>query len=497
MKSIFKGLHFLLGSLLFLFVLLIGTTPAFASSHAASDVHPVWIIPFITLLLSIAIIPLINKHFWEKYYPAIAIFLGLITIFYYLLIAKDTMRLLHTGHEYISFISLIGSLFVVTGGILIRVWKPGRPITNVILLAIGAVIANFIGTTGASALLIRPFIRINRGRLRPYHIVFFIFIVANCGGALTPIGDPPLFLGYIKGIPFFWLFEHVWYKWMFVVGLLLLIFYLFDIRNQKQASHDEPPPGHKRFEIEGAKNFFFLLVIILAVLFNKKMPIFVPELIQLSAAFFSYRFTSHKIHHDNDFTFHPIKEVALLFVGIFATMIPALQYLELHASEMGIQTPGMFYWMTGMLSSFLDNAPTYLTFLSAAFGLHGATIDSSYHMHWILGLYTGTIHPVQSLIPGDQVIPFVKETALPTLMVTNAMGETFPKETSYYFVVAISMAAVFFGAMTYIGNGPNFMVKSIADELGCDTPTFFGYMMKYSIPILLPVLFITWFLWYR
>lgn len=471
---------------------------SFASEGPISDVNPLWIIPFVTLLLSIAIVPLIHKHFWEKYYPHIAIFLGLITVSYYLFIAKDTIRLLHTGHEYISFISLIGSLFVVTGGILIRVWKPGKPFSNVVLLSIGAVIANLIGTTGASALLIRPFIRINRGRLKPYHIVFFIFIVSNCGGALTPIGDPPLFLGYIKGIPFFWLFEHVWYKWLFVVGLLLLIFYAIDVRNQNQATNEAPPPGHKHFEIEGKRNFIFLLVILLAVLFNKKMPIFLPEAIQLSAAFLSYRLTPKKIHHDNDFTFHPIKEVALLFVGIFATMIPALQYLELHASQMGIQTPGMFYWMTGILSSFLDNAPTYLTFLSAAFGLHGATIDSSYHMHWILGLYSGTEHlSANSLIRGDVVLPFSKETALSTLMVANQAGEIFPKADSNYFVVAISMAAVFFGAMTYIGNGPNFMVKSIADELGCDTPSFFGYLIKYSIPILLPVLFITWLIWYR
>lgn len=471
--------------------------PAFASGDTTSDINPLWIIPFAVLLLSIAFFPLIHKHFWEKYYPHISIFLGLITISYYLFIAHDTIRLIHTGHEYISFISLIGSLFIVTGGILIRVWKPGKPLTNVGLLAIGAIIANLIGTTGASALLIRPFIRINRGRLKPYHIVFFIFVIANCGGALTPIGDPPLFLGYIKGIPFFWLFEHVWYKWMFVVTLILIIFYVLDVRNKSVASNEEPPRGHKHFEIEGSKNFAFLLVIILAVLFNKQLPMFVPELIQLGAAFFAFKLTPSKIHHDNDFTFRPIKEVALLFVGIFATMIPALQYLELHASEMGIQTPGMFYWMTGTLSAFLDNAPTYLTFLSASFGLHGATIDSSYQMHWILGLYTGNEHyAAQYLIKGDEVMDFSKN-ALQSLMVSNPSGQLFPKPDSNYFVVAISMAAVFFGAFTYIGNGPNFMVKSIADELGCDTPSFFGYILKYSIPFLLPVLFLTWLIWYR
>ncbi len=435
-------------------LLIFTAVPAFASTGATPEppIHPLWILPFGLLLLAIATLPLLAKHFWEKFYGWIAGGFGAVVVGYYLFGLQYTDRLIGTAHEYISFICLIGSLFIVTGGILIHLWKPGRPILNVVLLGIGAVIANLFGTTGASALLIRPFIRVNRGRLKPYHIVFFIFIVSNTGGLLTPIGDPPLFLGYLKGVPFFWLFEHVIWIWLLAVGLLLGIFYLIDARNKGVVPVATPPTGHKSFELLGKHNFWYLAVIILAVLFNHELNqvmLFLPELIQVIAALLSLKTTPKVVHVHNEFSFGPIKEVALLFLGIFATMIPALQYLETNASQLGINTPGMFYWCSGSLSSVLDNAPTYLTFLSAAIGLHGMEVN---------GLLQ--------------------------------------QSSTYIYIIAISVGSVFFGANTYIGNGPNFMVKSIAEELGCATPSFFGYIVKYSIPILLPVFALVWWIWF-
>lgn len=483
------SLPFLFGGLLFF-----PTGFAFANTGETTlSIDPLWILPFGILLASIATLPLLAKHFWEKYYGAVAVGLGLLVVGYYLFGLGNPGQLLITGHEYISFICLIGSLFVVTGGILIRIWRPGTPLVNLAILGIGAVVANLFGTTGASALLIRPFIRVNRGRLKPYHIVFFIFAVSNMGGLLTPVGDPPLFLGYIKGVPFFWLFEHVWYIWLFANGLVLSIFFVIDYRNKDQAPAIVQPKGHQVFEIIGMHNFAFLAMIIVAVLFNSALPPFVPEAIQVLAAYLAYKTTSKVIRKDNDFSFGPIKEVALLFVGIFATMIPALQYLEGNASQLGIETPGLFYWFSGALSSVLDNAPTYLTFLSAAFGLHGGTVESGYQMHWLLGMYT---NPGMPLIPGDAVVAFDQAKALPTLMAQHASGY-FPKPGSMIYVIAISVASVFFGANTYIGNGPNFMVKSIAEELGCETPSFFGYILKYSLPVLIPVFFLVWLIWFR
>ncbi|MCR4433969.1 MAG: sodium:proton antiporter [Caldiserica bacterium] len=405
---------------------------------------PLWAsAPFALMLLSIAIIPLINHHWWEKNYPFVAIFLGALGLVLYLTMFKDLEAVWHTALEYFSFISLIGSLFVVTGGILIRIEGVATPWLNALVLFVGAVISNFIGTTGASMLLIRPFLRLNKTRLKPYLVVFFIFLVSNIGGALTPIGDPPLFLGYLKGIPFFWLVEHVWFIWLFTIVLVLAAFLFFDFRNRKGL--DEPAFAGKRGVILlGKRNFLFLALIILAVF----LPTPVRELIMIGAAIASYSLTPHSIHQDHDFNFEPIKEVAILFFGIFATMIPALQYLETHAQSFGLHSPGQFFWLTGSLSAFLDNAPTYLTFLSTAMGALGLDIH---------GLLLQT-----------------------------------PKD-----VVGISLGAVFFGAMTYIGNGPNFMVKSISDRAGVKNPTFLGYIVRYSLPVLIPIFVLVWFLFLR
>lgn len=399
------------------------------------------------MILSIAVMPFIHKHWWEKNYPFVSIALGLLVVLLYLFLFQGYARLISTGLEYFSFIVLIGSLFVVAGGILIRIKGAATPWLNAAVLLIGAVISNVIGTTGASMLLIRPFLRLNKGRFSGYLVVFFIFIVSNCGGALTPIGDPPLFLGYLKGVPFFWIIGRVWTAWLLVVLVLVAVFLFFDFRNRKgldRPAFEEGREEGRGLRLMGWHNLLFLAVILVAVFLDTPWR----ELLMMAAAAGSYFSTPRVIHADNAFNFVPIKEVALLFLGIFATMMPTLDFLETHAASLGLSVPGTYYWATGGLSSFLDNAPTYLSFLSAAMGFTGLDVQQ--------------------------------------MLVQTPM-----------FVVAISLGAVFFGANTYIGNGPNFMVKSIAEQAGVKCPSFFGYLVRYSIPILLPIFALVWFLFLR
>ena len=433
-------------------------------SHSEDHLPSVFmVIPFIILLGMIATGPLFYHHFWEKNYPIIAIILGLITVFYYLIFLNDTHSLLHTAAEYLSFIALLASLFVASGGILLRVNKKSTPWLNAGILLFGSVIANIIGTTGASMLLIRPFIKINKDRIKPYHIVFFIFLVSNIGGALTPIGDPPLFLGFLRGVEFFWVIGHVWYIWIPTLLVVTAIFIFIDSRNiVEQEESNESYSG--KIEFKGMKNVIYLLVIVISVFIDPAILSWVPsfsplpfgirEIIMFSMVVIAYRTADEEILKANEFNFEPIREVAYLFVGIFATMIPALQLISYEASVLGEKlTPGIFYWATGVLSSFLDNAPTYLNFLSAALGKYGMDVTIASEVSGFANL-----HPI--------------------------------------YLSAISAAAVFFGAMTYIGNGPNFMVKSISERSGIKMPSFFGYMIKYSIPILIPIFTIVWLVFY-
>lgn len=419
---------------------------------------PLWLItPFALLLLLIATMPLTPprvKHLWEHYYPLVAIGLGAAVAAYYVArIPGGTIVLRHTLHEYVSFILLIGSLFVVAGGIHLKVKGEATPFENVVFLAVGAVIANVVGTTGASMVLIRPWIRMNKIRVSAFHVVFFIFIVSNVGGALTPIGDPPLFLGYLRGVPFFWLIQHVTGVWLFTLGLILAVFYGYDRRSfthmprklQRQAAEDV-----ETWRLDGKLNLAFLLVIIGAVFLPDMF--FLREAVMLAAAVASYFLTPKPVHEENAFTFGPIKEVAFLFIGIFATMMPALGYLERHGVEFGFTRPLQYYFAAGSLSAVLDNAPTYVNFLQLA-----ATTAMAENPAAFAGL--------------------TAEEATRALLAEKPL-----------FVVAVSLGAVFFGAMTYIGNGPNFMVKSIAHDAGVHCPTFFGYVLRFSLPILLPIL---------
>ncbi|MBI3193406.1 MAG: sodium:proton antiporter, partial [Ignavibacteriae bacterium] len=459
-------------SLIVLFLL--STVPCFAGEeYQIVPVNPAMIAPFILLLLAIAVMPFINKHWWEKNYPFVSIGLGLLTVLYYLFGLNNGTRMLHTGIEYFSFIVLIGSLFVVAGGILIRVKGKSTPIKNVGFLAIGAVVSNLLGTTGASMIMIRPFLRVNKYRLRGFHVIFFIFIVSNMGGALTPIGDPPLFLGYLKGVPFFWVLANVWHIWLFATALVLLVFFVMDTlafkKYEKRVGELDEAQFDEDAEVKGLQNIFFLGVILIAVFIQK--PPFLREALMILAAAGSYYTTKKEIHNKNDFNFLPIKEVAILFLGIFATMVPALDWLELNATSIGITTAGQFYWGTGILSSVLDNAPTYLNFLSASIGLFvdQGIVSQVQHLVSTRGADIATISgahaeevkntfAVLMKYQGDMVA--ANNVPLSDIQISYLIGN------HNIYLKAISIAAVFFGAMTYIGNGPNFMVKSIAEQSG-------------------------------
>ncbi len=441
------------------------TTDAISTeeSHAQHPTPPLFlVIPFLTILILIAIGPLFFHHFWEKYYPVISLGLGALVVLYYIFVLKDTTSVIHTTQEYISFIALLGSLFVASGGIAIQVDKKSTPMVNTIFLLIGSVLANIIGTTGASMLLIRPFLNINKNRLKPYHVIFFIFTVSNVGGGLTPIGDPPLFLGFLKGISFMWVVQHVWYIWLFAILLILGVFYFYDRRNIVNDTNEYTG----KITFTGLRNVIFLLIILVAVFIDPgqmswvpdlyakwHIPIGVREIIQFSVMFLAYKLADKKALQLNNFTFGPIKEVAFLFAGIFAAMIPALANVAAFAKSLGDKlTVDLIYWATGTLSGFLDNAPTYLNYLTASMAKYGVSID-------------------------DKV----------------AVNDFAHHADTAKYIIAVSVAAVFFGAMTYIGNGPNFMVKAIC-EPKVKMPSFFGYIVKYSLVILLPIYFLVYLL---
>jgi len=415
-----------------------------------------WLLaPFAILILSIAMGPLLIAPLWHRRYPLISTALAAIVIAYYLLIRRNSAPVISALEEYISFIALIGSLFVVSGGIRIGVAGESTPFRNVVFLLLGGLLANFLGTTGAAMLLIRPWIRMNRYRITGYHIVFFIFVVANVGGCLTPIGDPPLFLGYLRGVPFFWPLQHLWPEWLAVIGLILIVFYLFDRANFNRAPKkiQEKETENESFQIEGWKNALFLGIILIAVLIRGwGVPWFISDSIMVASAWASYHFTSPSIRQKNQFTFEPLKEVAWLFLGIFATLIPLIHILNASAHGLGHPSNLQYYWMTGSLSAFLDNAPTYLTFLTLALNLH---------------------EPVLHLFDQTEVARFAMQDPAT--------------------LAAISLGAVFFGAATYIGNGPNLMIKSIAESSKIHMPSFFGYILRFTLPILIPILaFVGW-----
>ena len=435
------------------------------SAHDVGKHLPLWsVIPFALMLLSIAVIPLAFHHWWESHFNKgiIAFILGIPVAVYVATIHPAELHVVTM--DYISFIILLGSLYVISGGIYIKGSLAGTPLINTVVLAIGAALASFIGTTGASMLLIRPLIRANKARKDKAHIIiFFIFVVSNCGGLLTPLGDPPLFLGFLKGVPFLWTFA-LWKEWLFVNVLLLVIFNLYDqFKFNREdivtpgALTEQVEPKHP-LGIEGSVNFLLLAGVVAAIFFagdpfgpdpKHPWPFGVKEGLMLILTVLSMIFTSSHARKSNEFTFNPIIEVAVLFAGIFVTMIPALMILNARGSELGLTKPWHFFWATGGLSSFLDNAPTYLTMTSTASGILNVPLSTHY---------------------------------LKDLLDVGSQG--------VLLLTAISCGAVFMGATTYIGNGPNFMVKAIAEESKIKMPSFFGYMV-YSILILVPIFIIT------
>ncbi len=449
-----------------------------AAELDGSQLSVLWGVPFAGILLSIALVPLLAPIFWHHHFGKIAAAWALLFIVPFALVLGPGIAAAGFVHallaEYIPFIILLTALFAVAGGIFIRGNLHGSPGLNVSILAIGSVLASLMGTTGASMLLIRPLIRANDSRKHKAHvIVFFIFCVSNVGGSLTPLGDPPLFLGFLKGVDFFWTAQHIFPETLFMIGSLLAIFYALDswyYHRREEQLPDDPTPDTQRIGFDGARNFWLLGAIVFLVLMSGiwkssvsfnilgtevGLPGIVRDLGLIAVTVLSLNITPAKVHDDNQFSWGPMAEVAKLFAGIFLTIIPVIAMLKAGLNGPfgavvsavtradGSPDPAMYFWATGFLSSFLDNAPTYLVFFNTAGG------------------------DPQALMT----------TLAPTL-------------------AAVSAGAVFMGANTYIGNAPNLMVKAISEDRGVKMPSFFGYM-AWSGGVLVPLFIVMTFIWLR
>ncbi len=451
---------------------------AMAADIDGSALSVLWGVPFAGLLLSIALMPLLAPSFWHHHFGKVAAAWSLAFLAPFAVMFGASAAGISLVHalvaEYIPFVILLTALYTVSGGIFIRGNLHGSPGLNTAILAIGAVLASFMGTTGASMLLIRPLIRANDNRKHVAHVVvFFIFIVSNAGGSLTPLGDPPLFLGFLKGVDFFWTVRHIFPETLFLVGALLAIFYALDswyYHRREETLPVDPTPDSRAIGFDGKFNFALLGVVVALVLISGfwKSPVAwtiagaevgLPGLVRdvglVIVALVSFKLTPAKVHEDNQFGWAPMQEVAKLFAGIFLTIIPVIAMLKAGTSGPfgavvsavtrpdGSPDPAMYFWATGALSSFLDNAPTYLVFFNTA--------------------------------GGDPAV--LMTTLAPTL-------------------AAISAGAVFMGANTYIGNAPNMMVKAIAEDRGVKMPSFFGYML-WSGGILVPLFVLMTLIWFR
>jgi Na+/H+ antiporter NhaD/arsenite permease-like protein len=403
------------------------------------------VLPFVLMLLAIAIGPLAVPHWWEsnRHKLLVSVVLGLPVVGVYAV--RDPHALGDVALDYVPFIILLSALFAISGGICLRGDLVASPVTNTAFLGLGGVLASFVGTTGASMLLIRALLQTNRERTRVKHtVVFFIFIVSNIGGMLTPLGDPPLFLGYLEGVPFAWTFR-LWPQWASMVGALLAVYFVYDSIQFTREPLSAIRRDRARLEplrVDGVLNVAWLAAVVIAVALLRAPW---REVVIVAVTAVSLRTTPAAIRRANGFSAAPMIEVAVLFAGIFVTMVPALELLRLRGAELGVREPWQFFWATGLLSSFLDNAPTYLTFLALGQGLR---------------------------LPADVV-------GVPAAI-----------------LAAVSVGAVAMGANTYIGNAPNFMVKAIAEQAGVKMPSFFGYM-AYSGTILSPLFLAVTLLFYR
>jgi Na+/H+ antiporter NhaD/arsenite permease-like protein len=391
--------------------------------------------PFVAMLVAIAALPLARPRWWDSNRNKLRVAALLAAPVFVLYLVREPAALVHTASDYVSFIVLLGSLYVIAGGVLLRGDLEARPLVNTAFLAAGAVLASVVGTTGASMLLIRAVLQTNRERARVVHtVVFFIFLVSNIGGLLTPLGDPPLFLGYLAGVPFTWTFG-LWLPWLVMTGALLAVYFVWDSIEYARETETSRRRDRARIEplsLRGTQNVLWLIGVVAAVVFLRAPA---REIVLVVLAGLSLWRTPREIRRANRFTGHPMVEVAVLFLGIFVTMMPALELLHRRGGELGVREPWQFFWATGVLSSFLDNAPTYLAFLALGQGL---------------GLPPAVVGVPESIL------------------------------------AAISVGAVAMGANTYIGNAPNFMVKAVAEEAGVRMPSFLGYM-AYSGAVLLPL----------
>jgi Na+/H+ antiporter NhaD/arsenite permease-like protein len=396
------------------------------------------VLPFGLLLLCMAALPLVCPPWWARNYARVSLALAALTLGYYVLALPGAALSTLGGmaQDYTGFIVLIGSLYVIAGGIHIQVKGEGLPARNTLFLALGGLVSNVLGTTGAAVLLIRPWLRLNRHRTAAHHTVFFIFIVCNVGGCLTPMGDPPLLVGFLKGVPFWWVLRHCWQMWLWSMVFLLGVFYFIDRRHHARAA-SAAVEGEGRWRFEGLSNLAFLMVVVAAMFLRPQLP---REGLMLAAALGSFFITGRKAHEANQFSLRPMIEIAVLFFGIFATMMPLLDLLR------GNLFPhfgaSVAYWSSGTMSAFLDSAPAYLAFFSAMTGHAPPVFDAR-------------------------------------------------------ILTALSVATVLFGAVTYIGNAPNLMVKSIADRQKFPAPSFVGYLFKWAVPVMLPLLLMLWIVFFR
>jgi Na+/H+ antiporter NhaD/arsenite permease-like protein len=431
-----------------------------------------FVAPFVLLLLAIAIFPAAAHDWWKSDLnkAKIAAFFSIpvMVLFAFHFGKSGNLALLHQSMEYASFITLLAALYVISGGILIEGAFRGTPQSNTLLLAIGAVLANLIGTTGASLLLVRPLLRSNRHRRNVVHVpVFFIFVVANCGGLLTPLGDPPLFLGFLKGVPFEWTLR-LFPEWLFVNGALLAIFAIWDRRVSARDAREgttSPAVTDSRFALRGAHNLVFLAAVVVLLFAAGRgygnagdpWPFGFQEGALLALTVASFFSTRREIREKNHASFGPIIEVAVLFAGIFVTITPAVLLLDAHGSHLGLREPWQYFWASGLMSSVLDNAPAYLTAVATACGSQQIPIE---------GRYLETFLELRKAGGADQVL------------------------------AAISCGCVFMGALTYLGNAPNFMVRAYAEESGIRMPSFFGFLF-FSGAILLPLFGVVTFVFFR
>ncbi len=484
-----------------------GTTDAAHGAAAAVEEHgeshgggghaspvgllPLWTaIPFAGILLSIALGPLVAPHFWHKHFPKVSAFWAMLFAVPFLIwnTSEAFQEILHIYFlDYFPFIILLWGLFTISGGIYVGGELRGSPKVNTILLLIGTFLASLIGTTGAAMVLIRPILRANDWRRNKVHLViFFIFLVANIGGSLTPLGDPPLFLGFLHNVPFFWVTTGIMDEMLFTAFMVLIVFFAVDtfFARREENKPPEADPNAQGIHIEGWHNFFFLLGVIVAVVMSGSLKLdsvtiysggshavqvplqnWLKDFIIIAMGILSLRTTAKALREKNGFSWFPIKEVAYLFAGIFMTIIPALAILKAGSAGAladltnSVHGPVRYFWATGILSAFLDNAPTYLTFFNAALGDLGR---------------------VEAEIPG----------------MLGYLGAELKSEIFVSDLTAISAGAVFMGALTYIGNAPNFMVKAIAEESGIPMPSFFGYLFKWSVPVLIPIFVLVTFIFF-